>query len=198
MADTLTTDIRTHDKAGSLIASGVNWSEERAWATGSVLTLLFLLAILEMLVLVVLAVARNGIVLSIFIAIGLVMFGLWRLAMSVGRRRRELVFHADGRMTAPLGLPGYERYREIPGDHAHVSSIEMNKVHTEHTVEMYWQNGHTTIVAHHLTDWQARKIAVSLSNALRGLRESMTTMNRAAAPAARVKEGRRPAAMVIE
>lgn len=197
MADTAT-DIRTRDDEGRLVASGVNWREDRRLVTGLLFTALFLLAMLEMLVLVLLAAARNGTVLMIFGAIALLMYGLWRLMPLVGFRRRELVFHADSRMTTPLGLPGYEKYQEIPSDHAHVSSIEMQRVTGDYRVEMYWQSGDTTIIAHNLADWEARKIAVSLSNALRDLRESMTTMNRAAAPAARVKEGRRPAAVVIE
>lgn len=198
MADMVATDIRTRDEAGNLTASGFVWSEERAWARQPLLALFLMIGVVEFAVLVLFLATRHEGVLAVLVIIGLVMFGLWRLMALVGQRQRELVFHTDGSMACRLGLPGYGGYRKIPGNHANIASIEARPDVGDHWVEIYSVVGDTTVIAHNLADWQARKVAVCLSNALSDLRESMTTMNRASTPAAGTRQGRRPAAMVID
>lgn len=162
-----------YQDTGRLAATGCRWEESRAWLETPV----------GILVAVPLAVAIAGLVgllvtssklLSFFAVLG----GL-AAAAAIGAitnplmlRSRNLLFHDDGSVTEEhRGKPYvWEKTR-----HADVLSIEA----VEKMVVIYTQGGDSIRVAQDLKPWQAHKLAVQLTLALKALRESKANANAA-------------------
>lgn len=160
--------IRERDADGRLIAAGLQWTEQRRLAFG----LLMQFGTWALLggVAALLAGASGP---------GWTMLGLTVCAMAIARltpgRTRALIFHDDGRTSAPFGFAHHpRRFREVSGSNANVVSIEARGQGNEpHYVAMYSRSGDVAYVAGRLEVDNAHKVAVQLTLALAELRESL-------------------------
>ena len=160
--------IRERDADGRLTAAGLQWTEQRCLAFGVPIqvgtwALLGGIAALH-------AGASGP---------GWTMLGLTACTTAFIRlvpgRTRALIFHDDGRTSAPFGFAHHpRRYREVSGTNANVASIEARGQGSDpHYVAMYSRSGEVAYVAGRLEADNAHKVAVQLTLALAELRESM-------------------------
>ncbi len=163
--------VRAHDSEGGLVAAGYSWLEEVVF-----IVVPFGLSGIG-LILCGLG-GASGKHLQPSEAIGFVFVGLlcFAICLQFGSIRRGVVFERGGR-TRPLGgwANRLEYFRGIC-DHAHIASIEAVKTERGMGVAIYSVRGGTTLVSNGLTEAEARLGAVQLTQALRELRESMSSV----------------------
>lgn len=185
------TPIRERDADGRLTAAGLQWTEQRRTAFG--------------ILVVISAIALIGAVPTLLVGASGATWGLFTLvacAMAIARltpaRKRALIFHEDGRTSAPFGFAHHpRRYREVYGTNANVVSIEARGHRNEpHHVAMYARNGDVAYVAGRLESDNAHRVAVQLTLALAELRESLG--ERPASSAGAPPAARRPAEALID
>lgn len=116
---------------------------------------------------------KGGAFLYPFAAVcAVVAFGCVVIFRRWGARPRAMLFHADGRVTVPHGVPFYPRCTKLNAPHVSFATIEMRRwADGEHGVSVYTRDGDTIAGARGLDEWQARKIVVQLTCALHALRD---------------------------
>jgi hypothetical protein len=159
--------LRERDVDGRLLAAGVRWSENRGVAEALCLSLAVLVCMAGAGTILV-----SGIGGALVLGLGI---WLWRSSFRIAGCKRELVFHRDGGMKAPLGFAHYhESCREILGHNADIVSIEMRKEGAgDIRVVMFFRSGDVVHAAGSLLPDEAHKIAVQLTLALAELREDL-------------------------
>lgn len=165
--------IREQDASGPLCAAGASWVELRdSYAiAGSVIACTGVVAL-------ALGIAsagdsyaqRSGAATGLLVAAGLLIVAGVILWAAMRRRHRAVVFQSDGVIYTPHGLPGYEGWRAVEGNHAGIASIESRLHRGEYIVVMISHEGDQVWVSQNLTQASALKVAVQLTRALAELR----------------------------
>jgi hypothetical protein len=168
--------IRERDEDGRLLAAGLQWTEMRKGAFGTIITIANLSLMGSMAGCVHQQMFRDsngGLVALWLLGVCVVCVVAARLAPG---RMRALVFHEDGRTSAPYGFAHYSsKYREVYGSNAEFVSIEARShgpQSSDADVLAYSRTGGVTYVAGHLHRDNAHMVAVQLTLALAELRES--------------------------
>lgn len=158
--------IRTRDDQGNLIAAGFMWTEEHeAWklflALAGVLALLSLPGLLDYFS------GRGPLVLGAIPAAlaALSLYACHRYA----NHTSALIFHLDGHVEAPFGMPRHRRVRRFKGNHGYTTSIETNR---HNQVLLYSRGGDIAVLANLRKSNDAHKVAVQLNQALEDIREA--------------------------
>lgn len=171
--------IREHDSNGMLVGAGFAWWEEKP-STFAPLVLLILLAALVMFLDIFVFVFGAWLMGTVILAVCALVMGLSFWAMPrVANFRRALIFHADGRITTPNGLPGRSKWRMLAYKPADVASIEEQP---ERSVVLITRAGVTIKIAHKFRadEGEGRYIAVQLTTALTELRAAAGSAQKAA------------------
>jgi len=167
--------IRERDAEGRLTAAGVQWTEMRKGAFGTIITIANLSLMGSMAGCVHQQMFRhsNGNLAALWL-LGLCVLCVVAARLAPGRMR-SLVFHADGRTAAPYGLAHYSlRFREMSGHNANIVSIEARAEQSgDADVVTFSRSGDVAYVAGHLHRDNAHKVAVQLTLALAELRENL-------------------------
>jgi hypothetical protein len=164
--------VREHDADGRLREAGAEWREERAAVASALLVLIIVNFIMLMLALIIMLLSGEGqvVVLALLAIIAISV----RTMRTMRGRRRALIFHRDGRTSAPHGFAHYHRrVREITGTHAEFVSIEARGPEFSSSVLIFTGSGGVIYAGRHLHHDDAHRIAVQLTIALRELRESI-------------------------
>lgn len=93
-------------------------------------------------------------------------------------RKRSLIFTLNGEMLMPHGIPGYWRWKHIPGHHERISSIAIEQdedaepelKQTSHRLTIYFTTGDILRVTTGLPRDAAHRVVVQLSSALAAIR----------------------------
>lgn len=164
--------VREHDADGRLIAAGAEWAEERAAVASALLVVIVLSFIMLAFALIIMLLSGEGqgVVLGLLALIALAV----RSLRTMRGRRRALVFHRDGRTTAPHGFAHCpRRFTEITGTNAEFVSIEARGPELSSNVLIFTHSGGVIYAGRHLHHDDAHRVAVQLTIALRELRESI-------------------------
>jgi hypothetical protein len=173
--------IRSRDEDGHLMAAGVQWTERREVA--EIGWTLLVIACFGTAVGVLVSFAMTGAtptgVWTIAALIVACVYCVYR-ACRVPGRRRALIFHRDGRTTAPFGFAHYRRrFRELSAHNAEFVSIEARgQQEAGSDVLVFTRCGDVVYAGGRLDPDHAHKVAVQLTLALSELRESMSGANR--------------------
>lgn len=178
--------VREYDSDGNLGATGARWSEDRILIF---LVTTPLMAFLQLLILIVVALGLYfskgdySVLIMMVTVMSAVTWWIWCLLEHFATRDAMFIFHADGTMEVPTGLPYRKRPKFVEGDHANIVSIEARKNNNEEQHKMGWgyevclyvTNGNIIRVATCLMADEAHRVAVLLTAALRAMRQSQTT-----------------------
>lgn len=167
--------IRNQDASARLCAAGASWVELRdSYAiAGSVIACTGVVAL-------ALGIAsagdsyaqRSGAATGLLVVAGFLIVAGVVLWATMRCRRRAVVFQLDGVISTPHGLPGYEGWRAVEGNHAGIVSIESRLHRGEYIVVIVSYEGDQVWVSQNLTQDRALKVAVQLSRALSELRSA--------------------------
>ena len=175
--------LEDRDADGSIEAAALQWTEVNAWFEA----LMLFVAIAAFIGGVVTLFGGNPWVprtpLSIGCSLFLLVSPFLLLSSAVLGTPRALVFHRDGRISAPLGFSSYPRsFKRVTGTLADVVSIEARQTVRSaqgaqatrtHGVVLFKRNGDIAYVASQLHPDSAHKLAVQLTHALVALREDI-------------------------
>ncbi|WP_441232122.1 hypothetical protein AB7828_30765 [Tardiphaga sp. 215_C5_N2_1] len=181
--------VRTHDTQGNLMSCGYAWQEERSYVT---LAAVVGVAIGVGGIVFCIAMAMRGhqmpitvwqmtatFVLSTAIGYGgCQLWDEWRYA------ERSIIFHRDGRILMPSGVPGYFRQDHIDGSHRYITSVGKlshklpERSNVTYSVGMYARNGNVIhITSKDYSHDFAHMVSVQAMNALQELRDTITDPN---------------------
>jgi len=164
--------VRELDADGRLTAAGAEWTEERAAVASTLLVLLVLSFIILAFALIIMMLSGEGEV-AVLALLAIIATSV-RTMRTMRGRRRALVFHRDGRTSAPHGFAHYPgRFTEITGTNAEFVSIEARGPEFSSNVLIFTGSGGVIYAGRHLRHDDAHRIAVQLTVALRELRESI-------------------------
>ena len=171
--------IRLKDERGRVTAAGVQWAEYRLWAIwllaipGAILVLPLLMLFLAMVA------SRFALIpTAVFfgdIALLLVLF--W-FGNRVCLKARSAVFHDDGTIEMPEGLPTQSWIKELSFPHTDVSTIEERKSGRigesvqMSRIDIYSHEGHWVTLGHNLDPQMCHAAVVQLTKALAEIREA--------------------------
>ena len=164
--------LRCYDQEGLLASSGYQWDERmppKYLGCGIVAAAAFALSVF-LFANVSAAAGIGALVTSVIGAAGCIYY--WRC-------RPTVIFHRDGRVETPFGVPRKPWARFLPVDQTKISTIEAVRQKDSACIELVTVDGETCIVGSELRFADARLIAVQLSKALRELRDSMATLKSA-------------------
>lgn len=183
--------IRETDSDGRrLMQSGAGWSEERLWLTYPGISVFNFLMACCVLTTIIGAINSKDHTLWMFVAgtLTVISVGLWLLCNQFGQSEAIVVFHADGTIETPNGLPSHHFTKAIGGNHADIVSIESRRLshphelQTQHSIDyevrMFFASGSIISVAVNVPADEAHKIAVQLTAALRDMRQSQANAHR--------------------
>lgn len=164
---------------GALVASGVRWTETRPIVV-KLLAVPMFAAIMTMfltgLVMLAKGFPREP---SLYFVCGLVtLIGSIWLVLQCGGRKRSLVFHRDGRIETPEGLPTDGRFRAFGFSHERISSFEkrfarkLDHNNQQFFVELLSHDGDWVTIGDTMTEQQSHMVTVQLTKALREIREA--------------------------
>lgn len=106
------------------------------------------------------------------------------MAFLIPRRPRAIIFHADGGIGAPYGLPWYPFHLKVHANHSSVMSIEQRDVPNELCrVRLITTGGDVVYVSRNLSDAESLKVAVQLTAALTELRQEQASGGQPVGPA---------------
>jgi len=171
MTDIKVQTVRERDSSGQLVRAGIHWREPRdmlpalGWLLPGAGTLCLIIT---------LAVSTNPYESrnAFFMAVAtlfLFITGLWCRKNAV--RDAGLVFHRDGTIQTPFGVPNFRHYRTIPGSHANLASFEFyERVNGAYGVRFVSHGGDKGAVGEYLSENDAFKIVVQLNTALLEMR----------------------------
>jgi len=164
--------VREHDADGRLAAAGAEWTEERAAVASTLLVLVVISFIMLGFALIIMMLSGEG--QAVVLALAAIIAISVRAMRTMRGRRRALVFHRDGRTTAPHGFAHYpRRFTEITGTNAEFVSIEARGPEFGANVLIFTQSGGVFYAGKHLHHDDAHRVGVQLTLALRELRESL-------------------------
>ena len=130
---------------------------------------------------------------GVLMALAVMSIAAWVMLREL-RQRRSVVFHVDGTTQTPCGFPGNERETEMLQEHAAITSIEAERIKGDDwAVQVYMRNGEVYTWTRYQSRFDAHKIAVTLTNALRIVREAAARAD--AVPSAAAIDQRVKAAM---
>ncbi|HEV7276529.1 MAG TPA: hypothetical protein VGN80_09605 [Devosiaceae bacterium] len=177
--------IREHDDKGRLVKSGAEWREKRWWLAlfGVGVFCLGVAGLLLAWMFDHLYPGHPAAFNTALLSSPLLLLGIMWAGPS-SWRKRALIFHADGRMEMPYGLPYHPFRRAIEGHHKVLISIEQER-HADHTssVTGISTGGDSVGIAKDVTKYQALKVAVQLTRALNELRQDLASGAELSAPA---------------
>jgi len=179
MSDNFIEPIRRYDDARRLEAAGVRWTEVRNG-------LVWVYAVPAFILLMTMAssglfmVAKGFPLKTTLIFAGSVVgLGLVRyLLNNFGERRRSLIFHHDGRIETPEGVPSNRRFREFAFGHDRVSTFEIrlakkfDATYSQFFVDLFGRDGEWVTVADALSEQHSHLLTVQLTKALAEMREA--------------------------
>lgn len=184
------TKIREFDADGNLQKAGLHWVETR---NGFVqIGTMTMVACAFAFILTVGATSdtygqrSGGAAVMFLITLGLFVIGA--LLFRHQSRKGATVFHRDGTIETPFGLPGYRERTKVGGSHVNIMSIESKAFSQTSMVLVYSVGGDTVCLAEGLTVVDAHKVAVQLVIALTEIRQSLadgTERNGPALPSVR-------------
>lgn len=172
--------IRLKDERGHVTATGVQWAEYRLWAIwllavpGAILVLPVLLLFLGMVASSFALVPTGMFFGDIALLIALFWFG-----NQVCLEARSAVFHDDGTIEMPEGLPTQSWIKELSFPHTDVSTIEERKSgRIGENVEMsridiFSHEGHWVTLGHNIDPQMCHAAVVQLTKALSEIREAV-------------------------
>lgn len=119
--------------------------------------------------------------------------GCWVMQREI-RKRRSVIFHSDGGIETPHGFLGNDYAWGLIEQHGEILSIEAVQVQgAEFAVNVYMRSGEIYTLTRYLDQLNAHKVAVTLTNALRIVREAAARAD--ALPSAAAIDQRVKAAM---
>lgn len=177
------------DADGRLDATGVEWTEHCMWCdvvVGALVGLSFVAGMFAAFAAALIS-FKAGLLSLIPAGAAVVLFSpiLWRHELRFDGKTRQLLFHRDGRMEVPFGLPFYPRIRLLTAAHTEVASLEIRQTvnndmarETAYSsgVAMMLRSGDIVYVAKHLHPDDAQKVAVQLTLALAAMRDDLAAV----------------------
>lgn len=170
--------IREYDKDGKLIAAGFVWNEDSHWVerfTKWALPVPFIAMML----------APIGMSTGNKIAGPMLMYSFIGTVIALipcmffGRQNRSVVFHIDGRIGVPYGIPYIEDARWLPGQ-ADLASIEAWRGH----VALFFRSGHICTPNRKPDRFEFTHLATAQLNiALQEIKDARLALNEKRAPA---------------
>ncbi|MGD9725709.1 MAG: hypothetical protein AB7E70_09575 [Hyphomicrobiaceae bacterium] len=179
MSENIIEPIRRYDGAGRLEAAGVRWTEVR----NGVLWLIALPAFILLMTMILsgLFMVAKGFPLKTMLVFAGSVAGL-ALAVTLvnrfGGRRRSLIFHRDGRIETPEGIPTNSRFREFAFGHDRISTFEnrfaraLDRNHSQYFIDLFGRDGDWVTVADALSEQHSHMLTVQLTKALAEMRET--------------------------
>ena len=174
--------VQETDDAGYLSASGLHWNEGTAARNSSDYAMLWLFVIFlggASLVFIFIAWAADRVWLSLA-ALPLLAVAGWLVRILFSSPpERCVMFHADGRITAPLGLPRHPKMQELPFAQEDVSTIELGPSLSGYrndftrTVRIITRFGQTLPIGSALHEEHAHEVVVRLTLALKEIRSAV-------------------------
>ncbi len=189
--------IEKRDSNGQLTVSGLEWTEGRLWLLNIWAVTMMVLTVAGVISLVCAAALSAKLLL---LPIAILCAGALLNEVGVPQKRRQLLFHRDGLILAPLGFASAPRdHDRVDGKVSEIISIEKQQhVSPEKNgcdrftdgVVLYLRNGGTCWVAKNLDPFDAHKVAVQLTTALQELRGDISSAARTgqAVPAQQSRE----------
>ncbi len=170
-------------KTDILDASGVEWTESRDGIEGLVFVLVMAGLVSGALVLFFTPLFGKDWWKAACVGLALLSPYRWARGMEIAGTPRQLLFHRDGRIAAPLGFAAYAaKHRSVTGHHDNIASIEARHMAFKgastpntHGVVLYSRDGDIANVAMHLLPDDAHKVAVQMTLALTELREDLAS-----------------------
>lgn len=172
--------IRCHDESGRLVAAGVDWTEYRVgfiWLV-AVPAALLLLPLTPLFVGMLATGFATGLT-ALFIANVVSVGALIWVANRSGVRTRSAVFHADGTISVPQGLPVQPRIKALSFPHTEVTSIEqmqagqIAKDVPVSFIDVFGREGDHVTLGHNLRPQVCHRAVVQLTKALAEIREAI-------------------------
>lgn len=175
-------EVIEQDGQGRVCARGVEWIESNAGRSAK--AILFLLgspfygcSFLDEIFRLGVRVQSYHVVALLIAATTIVIAG-WIIKRELSRRRR-VIFCMDGTVKTPRGFCGNDNVVEVFEGQAEIASIETYKIaEGDWAVLAYMRDGETYMWTRHQDEFDARKIAVRLTNALRVIREASARASR--------------------
>jgi hypothetical protein len=168
---------RDKDENGVLQASGVRWTETASMVGGfNRVIIIGCDVVLVVLFAFSLMLGPAGII--VIGVIGVVLFAGLRAAFGP-LPQRAVIFHRDGVVETPHGLPREKRVSRLRFRQAEINSIEIIGAISglaqdwTKSVALITEDGHTIPVGTKLHSEEAREVAVALSMALRDMRAAV-------------------------
>ncbi len=168
-------EIIERDEDEKTVARGAKWFEFKADRAGKAILFLlgapvFAYTFLHEIVTLGVRVQSYHVV-ALLIAFGAILISGWVIQREV-RKRRSMIFHVDGTIETPDGLVGNDDVRVMLYGQTDIASIETYKVTGDDwAVLVFMRDGETYTLTRYQYEFDARKIAVTLTNALRTVRE---------------------------
>ena len=180
MSDPRVEPIRVKDEEGRLIAAGVNWLEYRLWAIWllAAVGVFFALPLLMLLV----AMVASGFALAptaLFFGDIALLIALFWFGNRVCLRARSSVFHDDGTIEIPEGLPTQSWIKELSFPYTDVSTIEERKSGRigenvqMSRIDIYSHEGDWVTLGHNIDPQICHAAVVQLTKALAEIREAV-------------------------
>jgi len=174
--------IRHFDASGRLVAAGTAWSELRkvpVWLTAIAFLIVWFPTGFAFI-----AALASGFALKpvlAFMAGVVALFGVCRVGLRFCGRQRSVVFHEDGWIETPEGLPwiGGRKFHELSFAHDTVSTIEQRFAERfggkipMYFIEVRTHEGDWVTVGHLVDEQISHKAVVQLTKALADIREAI-------------------------
>jgi hypothetical protein len=166
-----------------LDATGVEWTESRDGIEGLIFVLMMAGMVSGALVLFFTPAFGSDWWKAACVGLALMSSYRWARGMEIAGTPRQLLFHRDGSIAAPLGFAAYAaKHRSVTGHHDNIASIEArhmafkgSSTPNTHGVVLYSRDGDIADVAMHLLPDDAHKVAVQMTLALTELREDLAS-----------------------
>lgn len=175
--------IREYDEDGRLVAAGLRWWEGKEWLE----QLTPILAVPPTLLagIAFIGMSHNSTSYAAFytfcgaaacVVASFIPLVLW------GKTTRSLVFHIDGRIEVPEGLPFLSRDMRQLLDQSQFLSIEAESA----TVRIWFRGGQSaTLFGRNIPIQLARLVTIQLNSAFQEIKDARMALNEQRAPAAR-------------
>ncbi|MEZ5898493.1 MAG: hypothetical protein R3D51_03270 [Hyphomicrobiaceae bacterium] len=166
--------IRSNDPDGRLASAGAAWREESRFGMYATAILIILAIGGFVCSISLLTDGRHGLEWLWLTAASIIGFVATCCDASEScLKRRGILFRRDGSVYVPYGIPFDRRAGDLAWTQDIFRSIEVRETREHgHAVDIHTSEGDAIMIAWHMSEATARKLAVQLTKALRELREA--------------------------